>query len=151
MNAHNRKSTRTIDTDRYAELRHILEDRRRELSHELRRQFHDVRAIGPADTAQGVIDAEEVAVSDIQEDIEIALMQMKSETLNRVNEALGRLEAGSYGFCYECGDEIAQVRLKALPFALRCKDCEEEREQNEAREKFVARRSSSSTILDMTS
>ena len=151
MNAHNRKSTRTIDTDRYAELRHILEDRRRELSQELRRQFHDVRAIGPADTAQGVIDAEEVAVSDIQEDIEIALMQMKSETLNRVNEALGRLEAGSYGFCYECGDEIAQVRLKALPFALRCKDCEEEREQNEAREKFVARRSSSSAILDLTS
>ena len=151
MNAHNRKSTRTIDTDRYAELRHILEDRRRELSQELRRQFHDVRAIGPADTAQGVIDAEEVAVSDIQEDIEIALMQMKSETLNRVNEALGRLEAGSYGFCYECGDEIAEVRLKALPFALRCKDCEEEREQNEAREKFVARRSSTSAILDLTS
>ncbi|HTU98990.1 MAG TPA: TraR/DksA C4-type zinc finger protein [Luteitalea sp.] len=151
MNAHNRKSTRTIDTDRYAELRLILENRRRELSQELRRQFHDVRAVGPADTAQGVVDAEEASVSDIQEDIEIALMQMKSETLNRVNEALGRLEAGSYGFCYECGDEIAQVRLKALPFALRCKDCEEEREQNEAREKFVARRASTSAILDMTS
>ena len=84
-----KKSTRIINTDRHAELRRILEDRRRELSSELRRQIHDVRAIGPADLAQGVVDAEEASVSDIQEDIEIALMQMKSETLNRVNEALG--------------------------------------------------------------
>ena len=150
MKAH-KKSTRTINTDRYAELRRILEDRRGELSRDLRRQMHDVRAIGPADTAQGVVDAEEASVSDIQEDIEIALMQMKSETLNRVNEALGRLEAGSYGFCYECGDEITEPRLRALPFALRCKDCEEEREQAEAHEKFVARRGTASAIIDMTS
>ena len=129
----------------------ILEDRREELSNELRRQIHDVRAIGPADLAQGVVDAEEASVSDIQKDIEIALMQMKSETLNRVNEALGRLEAGSYGFCYECGDEIAGARLRALPFALRCKDCEEEREQAEARDKFYARRGTTAAILDIAS
>jgi DnaK suppressor protein len=90
-------------------------------------------------------------VSDIQEDIEIALLQMKSETLNRVNEALGRLEAGSYGFCYECGDEIAEARLRALPFALRCKDCEEEREQAAARDRFFARRSTATAIMDIAS
>ena len=148
------KSTRTstrIDTDRHAELRRILEQRRLELARELRRQIHDVRAIGPADQAQGVVDAEEASVSDIQEDIEIALLQMKSETLNRVNEALGRLEAGSYGFCYECGDEITEARLRALPFALRCKDCEEEREQNEARDKFFARRGTVTAIMDIAS
>ncbi len=144
-------STRTVNTDRHAELRRILEDRRRELSSELRRQIHDVRAIGPADQAQGVVDAEEASVSDIQEDIEIALMQMKSETLNRVNEALGRLEVGSYGFCYECGDEISEARLRALPFALRCKDCEEERERVEARERFFSRRGTSTAILDLAS
>ena len=146
-----RKSTRIINTDRHAELRRILEDRRRELSSELRRQIHDVRTIGPADLAQGVVDAEEASVSDIQEDIEIALMQMKSETLNRVHEALGRLESGSYGFCYECGDEISEARLRALPFALRCKDCEEEREQAEARDKFYARRGTAAAILDIAS
>lgn len=146
-----KKSTRTIDTDRYAELRRILEDRRKELSHELRRQIKDVRTVGPADQAQGVIDAEESSVSDIQEDLELALMQMKSETLNRVSEALGRLEAGSYGFCYECGDEISEARLRALPFALRCKDCEEEREAAAAREKFYARRTGAVAALDIAS
>lgn len=142
-----KKSTRTINKDRYTELRRILEERRKQLSLELRRQITDVRAIGPADMAQGVVDAEEASVSDIQEDIEIALMQMKSETLNRVNEAIGRLEAGSYGFCYECGEEIAEARLRALPFALRCRDCEEEREAAAARERFVPKRSSAVDML----
>lgn len=146
-----KKSTRTVNTDRHTELRRILEARRQELSHDLRRQILDVRAIGPADQAQGVVDAEEASVSDIQEDIEIALMQMKSETLSRVNEALGRLEAGTYGFCYECGDEISEARLRALPFALRCKDCEEEREKNEAREKFFARRGTATALMDIAS
>ena len=149
MKSINKKSTRIINTDRHAELRRILEDRRRELSSELRRQILDVRAIGPADLAQGVVDAEEASVSDIQEDIEIALMQMKSETLNRVNEALGRLEAGSYGFCYECGDEISEPRLRALPFALRCKDCEEARELAQQRERLQARRGTSALFLDV--
>ncbi len=146
-----KKSTHTVNTDRHAELRRILEDRRRALTAELRRQILDVRAIGPADQSQGVVDAEEASVSDIQEDIEIALLQMKSETLNRVNEAITRLEAGTYGFCYECGDEISEARLRALPFALRCKDCEEEREKLEAREKFFARRGVSSAVLDLAS
>lgn len=117
----------------------------------LQSKMRDVRAIGPADTAQGVVDAEEASVSDIQEDIEIALMQMKAETLSRVNEAISRLEEGTYGFCYECGDEISQPRLRALPFALRCKDCEEEREAAAAREKFVStRRGSTAILMDMT-
>ena len=148
----NRKSTQSIHKDRYAELRLILEDRRRELSAEIQTKMRAVRAIGPADSAQGVVDAEEASVSDIQEDIEIALMQMKAETLSRVNEALSRLEEGSYGFCYECGEEISQPRLRALPFALRCKDCEEEREMAAARDKFVSnRRGSTAILMDMTS
>ena len=66
--------------------------------------------------------------SDIQEDIEFALIQMKAETLTKIDEALTRLDEGAYGYCYECGEEIAERRLRALPFAVRCKDCEAARE-----------------------
>ncbi|MCK7478270.1 MAG: TraR/DksA C4-type zinc finger protein [Candidatus Moduliflexus flocculans] len=45
---------------------------------------------------------------------------MKAETLNKVNEALVAPRRGAYGNCFECGDEIAQQRLRALPFAVRC-------------------------------
>jgi RNA polymerase-binding transcription factor DksA len=50
--------------------------------------------------------------------------------LTRIDEALVRLDAGEYGACVECGDEISEPRLRALPFAVRCRSCEETREQN---------------------
>ena len=87
-----------------------------------------------------VLDAVESAEADIQEDIEFALVQMKSETLNKINDALGRLEQGNYGNCFDCGEEIAEKRLRALPFAVRCKDCEEARENAEQRRASARRR-----------
>jgi DnaK suppressor protein len=97
-----------------------------------------------------VFDAVESSEADIQDDIEFALIQMKSETLNKINDALMRLEQGDYGNCFECGEEIAEKRLRALPFAVRCKDCEEAREVAEQRERqMAARRGSSSLFFDM--
>ena len=113
-------------TSRYNELKKMLEDRRRELMNELQGKIRDVRADGNRE--RDVIDQGESSEVDIQEDIEFALIQMKGETLNKVNEALRRLDEGTYGNCFECGQEIAEPRLKALPFAVRCKDCEAARE-----------------------
>jgi len=63
---------------------------------------------------------------------------MKGQTLGRVREALARLDAGEYGYCAECGGEIAERRLRALPFAVRCTACEESHEQQAARERRFA-------------
>ena len=54
-----------------------------------------------------VQDAEEQAVTDFAKDMEFALVQMKADTLGRIDEAMRRLEAGTYGECAECGTEIA--------------------------------------------
>ena len=62
-----------------------------------------------------VLDAVESAEADIQEDIEFALVQMKSETLNKINDALARLEQGDYGNCFDCGEEIAEKRSGRCP------------------------------------
>ena len=122
---------------RYDELRTILEDRRREIQSEVQSRMKDVRA----DTGQaGVVDDVETSESDIQDEIEFALIQMKSETLNKIDAALRRLEDGTYGDCFECGEEISQARLRALPFAVRCKDCEEAREVAAQRERVLSRR-----------
>ena len=51
-------------------------------------------------------------------------MQMKAETATKIKEAWCA-EEGRYGLCFECGEQIAHTRLRALPFAVRCKDCEE--------------------------
>ena len=84
---------------------------------------------------------------ETQDDIELALIQMHSETLTKVNVALRRLDEGRYGHCFECGEEIAEARLRALPFAVRCKDCEEAREIAEQRERRLAPRRGSSALF----
>jgi DnaK suppressor protein len=136
---------------RYTELKRMLEDRRRELQAEVQGKMRGVREEGTwGGKLNEVLDAVESAEADIQEDLEFALVQMKSETLNKVNDALVRLEQGTYGNCFECGEEIAEKRLRALPFAVRCKDCEEAREVAEQRARqLAARRGTSGLFMDM--
>jgi DnaK suppressor protein len=136
---------------RYSDLKLMLEDRRREMRAEVHDKMRDVRAEGAwGGKLNEVLDAVESSEADIQGDIELALIQMKSETLNKINDALARLEQGDYGNCFDCGEEIAEKRLRALPFAVRCKDCEEAREIAAQRERQVAaRRSTSSLFLDV--
>ena len=134
-------------TRRYEDLKQILEDRRREILSEVKGKIRDVRTEGSSSKLNEVFDAGESSEADIQEDIEFALIQMKAETLNKINEALRRLDEGTYGNCFECGDEVAEARLRALPFAVRCKDCEEARETAEQRERMLAQRRGSSTLF----
>ena len=118
--------------DRAGELKKMLEERRREIQAEVQGKMRSVRE---KDKINGVLDAMESAEADIQEDLEFALIQMKSETLNKVNDALARLANGDYGNCYDCGEEISEKRLRALPFAVLCRDCQEVKETAEARER----------------
>src|ERR1044071_1312563 len=140
-----------MSRSRYNELKQMLAERRREIQAEVQGKMRGVREEGTwGGKMNEVLDAVESAEADIQEDLEFALVQMKSETMNKINDALARLEQGDYGYCYDCGEEIAEKRLRALPFAVRCKDCEETRENAQNRERQIAaRRGSSSLFLDM--
>ena len=145
-----RKRRMKIRTGRYSELKRILEGRRLEIIAEVKDKMRDVRSEGAVVPRQGVRDEVESSEADIQDDIEFAVLQMKTETLNKVGEALLGLDIGTYGYCDECGEEISEQRLRALPFAVRCKNCEEARESAQGRERIVDdRRSSVSVFADM--
>jgi DnaK suppressor protein len=139
--------TTKAPSGRYEELRRLLEDRRREIMSQVHEKIKGVRTESSGKKMSEVYDTGESSESDIQEDIEFALIQMKTETLSKINEALSRLEEGAYGNCFECGDEIAPQRLRALPFAVRCKDCEQARENAQLRERLMAQRSASSSLF----
>ncbi len=96
-----------IDRERYLLLKGILEDRRREIHEKLR----SLRESIPA-ASQEVRDAEEQSVDDFVQEVDLALMQMKSETLKKIDQALLRLEEGTYGRCQEC-DSRDPVRAPA--------------------------------------
>lgn len=112
-----------VERERYLLLKGMLEDRRREIHEKLR----SLREAIPME-AHDVRDAEEQSVDDFVQEVDLALMQMKSETLKKIDRAILRLESGSYGRCQECEREIAAARLRALPFAVLCRDCQEETE-----------------------
>ena len=144
------RTNQAVSSNRYDELRQILEERKHEILNEVQEKIRDVRTEGTRGKLGEVLDAVESSEADIQDDIEFALIQMKAETLGKINEALTRLEEGTYGYCFECGEEIAELRLRALPFAVRCKDCEEAREIAIQRERTLAQRRPSAFLFDVT-
>ena len=135
----------TPSGSRYEELKRMLEERQRELGAEVQGKIRGVRADGAQRPHERMVPGETSEID--QQDIDLALIEMKAETLNKINEARMRLEEHRYGLCYECGDEIAEARLRALPFAVRCKDCEEARETAVERERALARRRGTSSLF----
>lgn len=146
------KQASPMNQGRYSDLKRMLEERRREILSEVQGRIRDQREADAWGKVNEVLDAGESSEADIQEDIEFALIQMKAETLTKINDALGRLEEGAYGYCFDCGGEISDQRLRALPFAVRCKECEEAREVAAEREKVLAqRRNGPAFFFDMSS
>jgi RNA polymerase-binding protein DksA len=56
---------------------------------------------------------------------DIALTANVDGVLAQVEEALGKIEAGTYGVCDRCDKEIPAARLEALPYATLCVECQE--------------------------
>jgi len=112
-------------TRRTEQLRAQLEDRRRQLTAGVNDLMRDVRA---RNENTRVADGQDGVDAEHRDDLDIALLQMRGETLARIDAALRRLEAGTYGVCGDCDQPIAAERLRALPFAARCRPCEETRE-----------------------
>jgi RNA polymerase-binding transcription factor len=75
---------------------------------ELHSQFD--MALDPAD--QGLI--------DLLEDTGLNIADIRRQELTAMDEAMGRLEQGTYGICEECGEGIPEERLRVIPFARYC-------------------------------
>lgn len=114
----------TTEDLRHEVLNRMLRDRQTEIRIRLR----SLRELMPSRETE-VRDAEEISMEDFVRDMDVALIVMESETLRRIDEALVRLEEGSYGICASCDGTIAEARLQALPFATLCRDCQEREEE----------------------
>jgi RNA polymerase-binding transcription factor len=115
----------TDPTTRISDLWQMLRERQRQMQADVETRLRDERVHRPIE----VRDQLEHSDDNSQADIDLALLQMRTETLARIDQALARLDAGQYGACVECGHDISERRLNALPFAVRCQPCEEVRER----------------------
>ncbi len=136
----------TNSTIRNAELWQMLTKRRSELADDVKSRIHEGRAQGPIEGRDGL----ERVDADAQGEIELTLLQAKTEMLARVDEALARLDAGTYGSCVECDAEISERRLRALPFAARCQSCEQRRETDQGHARHRPEPRGTSLFADVT-
>ena len=73
-------------------------------------------------------DVGDQALMDLDRELGISLMEMRNRRRQAIDEALTRLTEGTYGICAECGVEISERRLEAVPFAKLCVECQSKEE-----------------------
>lgn len=91
---------------------------------------HDYRAAQEQDATPSPGDELDSAraLSDVE--MHASLIERAEERLRAIDSALNLLEQGRYGICGQCGEEIPVERLRALPFATRCVDCQKKRNRD---------------------
>jgi RNA polymerase-binding protein DksA len=101
----------------------IAQERRRALEFILRERR---RLLGLAFTVRDVSpDPLDVAREIEEEQVWLAMLDQSRKFQDQIDEAMRLLAEGRYGRCIECGKSIPPRRLRALPFALRCLQCQE--------------------------
>jgi DnaK suppressor protein len=74
-------------------------------------------------------DIYDIASGERERELSLTLGDMERERLHEIDTAIERLRAGEYGICEECGEEIGEERLRALPFTRVCVDCKTKAEK----------------------
>jgi DnaK suppressor protein len=114
---------RKHQSDRLEELRKALARSRRETLVRIR----TLRGDQDADDVPPPADELDIARSLADVETHASLIDRAQERLKDIDAAMGRLDAGTYGVCEECGEDIPLERIKALPFTLFCVDCQSKR------------------------
>ena len=65
----------------------------------------------------------DVGTENYDQEFTLGLIENEQVTLDQIQEALVRIERGTFGKCVDCGNPIARPRLQALPYTPHCIDC----------------------------
>jgi DnaK suppressor protein len=90
----------------------------------------------------GVSDDGDLADVAIRDALQATNLTRHRTKLKAIEEALRRIDEGDYGICEDCDEEIPVGRLNAMPFAVRCIECQEKQESASIRQKEIIMHSS---------
>ena len=79
---------------------------------------------------EAIADIYDLADDERGRQFSILISDLDREKLEQIDDALERLEEGTYGICEECGQKISVARLKVRPFAKHCVPCKSKIEKN---------------------
>ncbi len=116
-----------MDKDKTEEFRQILIERREAILAEA-----DKTVSGLNDGKENFPDPTDRATVEWDRSFTLRIRDRERKLLIKIDEALERIEEGTFGICDDCGEEIGEARLKARPVTTQCIDC---KTAAEAREK----------------
>lgn len=114
-----------------AHFRAMLESVKQELSEDIDRTVHTMQ-----DEATVFADPNDRASQESDIALELRNRDRERKLIKKIDEAIGRINNGEYGYCDSCGVEIGLKRLEARPTATMCIDC---KTLEEIRERQVAK------------
>lgn len=94
----------------------MLRSHRKELQQRLEGIEHELDK--PVDP-----DATERATEREDDEVLEGVGQMGIDEIRGIDAALKRIEDGTFGVCVSCGEDISEERLKAVPYAVKCRNC----------------------------
>ena len=124
-----------LDRRIIAELEQFLRDELARIQGSLRAVVSESRTTESTSLTDMSVHASETLHTEIQ----VALMDRRTQQVTQIQDALARLADGRYGFCGDCEEFIGVARLRALPFAQRCRDCQAQAERRARRDAVLAR------------
>ncbi len=125
------KSKKDSDADRKERLRKILLEKRDEILREAKEEIGKFIRGENKQIIETALDDGDWSIVDLNEDLNLQKLTVHKKNLEKIDEALRKLEEGTYGICEDCGAEISEERLKIIPFAIYCVECMESRERIE--------------------
>lgn len=114
---------------RQEKLKKLLMDKKRKMWNELRNEIFNKLGKEYNRQFDNPQDLEELSFVDSIEDTGLAVADIRREELTNMDEAIRRLEEGTYGICEDCGVEISEDRLKVISFTPYCVNCQAKREE----------------------
>jgi DnaK suppressor protein len=121
------KGSERLDNRTAQEIERFLRARRVTLARSIRRGFDDRQEHAGEDDSDQVASASRTLDNEVQ----ATLVDRASQELAQVDAALDLLRERRYGLCRDCGDFIGLARLRSLPFAQRCRPCQERAERTQ--------------------
>jgi len=118
-----------LTPERLAEVRNRLLDRKKRLWLEVKDQLKNNIGDGYQEMLATARDEEDQATVSLMAETNLTLLGPKRQELEAIEEALQRLENGSYGLCEVCGQSIEPRRLEIMPETPLCRACMSQREK----------------------
>jgi len=118
-----------MTSEKLAEVRERLLDRKRRLWREVKEQLKRDIGDGYQEMLSTARDEEDQATVSVLAETHLSLLGPKRQELEAIEEALNRLEEGSYGLCDACSQPIEPRRLEIMPETPLCRNCMSHREK----------------------